>query len=407
MTESTAPSQSQLLFPLLETLRDLGSEAKPADVYPALADRLGVSEEERTRHVQTSAGSTRTFDRNVRWARQRAVLAGYVSAETRNVWALTEKGGEALLNAKPGIVLTVFETDNGVALWCESQSGMRLVEDGLVSLIVTSPPYVLAKKKAYASQFASSDHLEWLLKRAEQWKRVLADDGSLFLNLGCAWTPGKPTQDIYLHRLMVKLVDSLGFHLAQEIVWDNPSKMPAPAQWVTVERIRLKPSTESVFWLSKTPRPKADNRKVLREYSPAMKALLRRGGERGAERPSGYVLQPGAFSKDNGGAIASNLLSIANTDSNSSYLRYCRARGLPKHPARFPAELCEFAVKLTTDEGDVCLDDFGGSFQFAEVCERMNRRWISMEKSGCYIAGGVGRFTGVSSPHPSQWSRCE
>ena len=378
-------------------MRDLGAEAQPAQVYEVLAEKLSLSGEVRDHSVQTKAGSTRTFDRNVRWARQRAVLAGYISGATRNLWALTEDGDTVLRNARPGVVVTVFETDQGTALFCESQTGMGLVEEGLVNCIFTSPPYLLQKKKEYASQFASAEHVEWLFERAKEWKRVLASDGSLFLNLGPAWTPGLPTTDIYEKRLLIRLIDELGLHLAQEILWNNPAKLPAPAQWVCIDRVRLKPSIETVLWMSKTPHPKADNRRCLVPYSDSMRALLARGGERGAVRPSGYKLEPGAFSHDAGGAIASNLITIPNTGSRGPYHTWCEARNLPKHPARFPAGLVEFAMKLTTDEGDVCLDDFGGSLQFAEVCERAGRRWISMDKSLTYLEGGLGRFQDVPS----------
>ena len=67
------------------------------------------------------------------------------------------------------------------------------------------------------------------------------------------------------------------FHLAQECFWHNPAKMPVPAEWVTVRRVRIKDSVEYVWWFSKTPFPKADNRKVLKPYSDSMKNLLKNG----------------------------------------------------------------------------------------------------------------------------------
>lgn len=65
-----------------------------------------------------------------------------------------------------------------------------------------------------------------------------------------------------------------------------PARLPSPAQWVTVERIRVKDAFTRVWWMSSNPRPKADNRRVLREYSESMKKLLDTGKYNAGRRPS-------------------------------------------------------------------------------------------------------------------------
>lgn len=393
------PRQQDLFLPLLEVLRESQRPLSASEAYEAVAARLHVPDDVRQHEVETSAGSTRTFDRNVRWAQQRAKLAGYVASPGRNLWELTEEGSRTLQNAKPGVVVTVFETALGVALWAETQSAVSLVEDSLAKAIVTSPPYALVRKKDYANQHAGDEHADWLFERSKEWKRVLADDGSLFLNLGDVWNPGEPTMNLYQERLIIRMVDELGWHLCQKLFWHNPSKMPAPAEWVTIRRVRVTPAVEQVWWLSKTPHPTANNRNVLRPYSESMRRLIERGGETGALRPSGHALKAGAFAANNGGSIPHNILTFANTSSNDAYQRYCKAQGLPKHPARFPQELCEWLLRLSTEEGDVGIDDFGGSFTFAAACEKLNRRWISCEKSLAYIKGGWGRFVNQPGAH--------
>ena len=64
--------------------------------------------------------------------------------------------------------------------------------------------------------------------------------------------------------------------LCQQFVWNNPAKLPGPAQWVNIERIRLKDAYTHLWWMSTTDRPYADNRQVLTEYSESMKDLLTR-----------------------------------------------------------------------------------------------------------------------------------
>lgn len=106
--------------------------------------------------------------------------------------------------------------------------------------------------------------------------------------------------------------------------------------------------------------------------------------------------------KDDGGAIPSNLLQISNTESNSRYQKLCREAGLPIHPARFPAALPEFFVKFLTDEEDLVFDPFAGSNVTGEVCERLRRRWISVELREEYLAGSRFRFGNLPETKPAK-----
>jgi site-specific DNA-methyltransferase (cytosine-N4-specific) len=149
------------------------------------------------------------------------------------------------------------------------------------------------------------------------------------------------------------LCDDVGFHLAQECFWYNPAKLPSPAEWVNVRRVRVKDSVEYVWWFGKTPMPKADNRQVLADYSPDMRRLLERG-YRSKKRPSGHNITQKFV--DRGGSIPSNVLERGNNESNSGYIKLCESYGMKPHPARYPAALPEFYIKLLTDPGDLILD---------------------------------------------------
>ncbi len=185
------------------------------------------------------------------------------------------------------------------------------------------------------------------------------------------------------------LCDEIGFHLAQECFWYNPAKLPSPAEWVNVRRIRIKDSVEFIWWLSKIPEPKADNRKVLEDYSPDMVRLLRKG-YRAKERPSGHKIT-NKF-KDRGGSIPSNLIERGNNESNSEYIRLCGEFGFKPHPARFPAALPEFYMKFLTEPGDLVLDPFAGSNTTGAVAERLQRRWLAFEMEPRYVESSKLRF---------------
>ena len=141
---------------------------------------------------------------------------------------------------------------------------------------------------------------------ATEIKRILSADGSFVLNIGGSYNSGTPTKSIYHFKLLIALIEEVGFHLAQECFWYNPAKMPMPAEWVTVRRIRVRDSVEYVWWLSKTPWPKASNLAVLKEYSEDM-IRLNRNGVRGTVRPSGHVIRRSFDKIDAGGSIGTGV----------------------------------------------------------------------------------------------------
>ena len=258
-----------------------------------------------------------------------------------------------------------------------------------VDLIMTSPPFGLVRKKDYGNVEAN-EYVEWFKPFAAAFKRVLKESGSLVIDIGGAWNKGYPTRNLYHFKLLIMLCEEFGFHLAQDFYWWNPSKLPTPAEWVTVRRIRTKDAINTVWWLSPNPWPRACNRRVLQPYSPSMRDLLEKG-YKAKKRPSGHDISD-KFSINNGAAIPPNLIAIPNTESNSYYLRYCEEKGLKPHPARYPAELPEYFIRMLSDPGDLVIDPFAGSCVTGEVCERLNRKWACIELLRDYCEAALGRF---------------
>jgi site-specific DNA-methyltransferase (cytosine-N4-specific) len=238
------------------------------------------------------------------------------------------------------------------------------------------------------------------LEFGKEIQRVLAEDGSFILNIGGSYNKGAPTRSLYHFKLLIALVEEIGFHLAQECFWYNPAKMPMPAEWVTVRRIRIRDSVEYVWWLSKTPHPKASNRTVLKPYSKDMHRLNQRGLNH-TTRPSGHNIKPSFSDIDAGGSIPTNvveediptdMLKFGNNAANDPYTIRCKQANIRLHPARFPAALPEFFIKLLTEKGDLVVDPFAGSNTTGAVAEKLNRRWIAIENIESYLAASKFRF---------------
>jgi len=283
----------------------------------------------------------------------------------------------------------LYATDLGKMICGDSLAYMRKLDAGSVDLVATSPPYALHFKKEYGNA-DQSEYVRWFLPFAAEIKRVLKPDGSFVLNIGGSWTPGAPVRSLYHYRLLLALCDELQFNLCQEFFWYNPAKMPAPAEWVNVRRIRVKDSVEYIFWLSASEFPNADNSNVLREYSKDMTRLIARG-VKNTRRPSGHNITH-KFATDRGGSIPPNLIECGNNESNSEYIRQSKLLGQKVHPARFPAELPRFFIQFLTKPGDLVADPFAGSNTTGAVAEELGRRWLSIEKDATYAADSELRF---------------
>ena len=269
---------------------------------------------------------------------------------------------------------------------------MKSIPSEKVDLIVTSPPYALTFKKEYGN-VGADEYPDWFMPFAEEFHRILKEEGSLVINIGGSWRKGSPTRNLYQFTLLQKLTTK--FHFAQEFFWYNPAKLPSPAEWVNVRRIRVKDAVEYIWWLSKSEFPKADNRRVLQPYSDDMKYIIK-NGYRVKTRPSGHNIT-NKFQKDNEGAIPPNLLIIGNTDSSSRYIKECERNGIKPHPARFPKELPDFFIRFLTERGDIVMDPFAGSNVTGMVAELLKRRWIAIELAAEYLDGSKFRFDAVFS----------
>lgn len=265
---------------------------------------------------------------------------------------------------------------------------------GKVQLIFTSPPFPLNTKKRYGN-LQGEDYVEWLASLAPQLTELLTPDGSIAIEVGNAWEPRRPIMSTLALKSLLAFQEAGHLNLCQTFICNNPARLPSPAQWVTVERIRVKDSFTHIWWMAPSDRPKADNRRVLTEYGPGMRKLLASGEFNAGWRPSEHNISASGFLRDNGGAIPGSVLTFANTSSSDRYLRYCRQHNLQPHPARMPSGLAEFFVNLLTEPNDLVLDPFAGSNTTGATAERLGRRWISFEPIEDYVRGSEGRFDNV------------
>jgi DNA modification methylase len=296
----------------------------------------------------------------------------------------------------------LYETDLGEYFIGDSKNilksklGQKL--KGKVQLILTSPPFPLNKKKSYGN-LNGNEYKKWFSSLAKTFSDLLKDDGSIVIELGNSWEPKHPIQSLLHLESLLKFVNNprTNLRLCQEFICYNPARLPSPAQWVTVNRIRTVDSFTRLWWMAKSDYPKADNKKVLRPYSKDMKHRLDQEKFNAGKRPSEHNIDDKSFLKDNKGSIMhnvveleaidekrdprlpENIFSIANTTSNDFFSRKCREKGIKIHPARMPLPLASFFIEFLTEPGDIILDPFAGSNTTGICAEILGRKWVSIE----------------------------
>ena len=106
---------------------------------------------------------------------------------------------------------------------------MTQLPDDSVNLVITSPPFALQRQKEYGNA-DQDDYVEWLSNFARIIYRELKRDGSFVLDLGGAYQKGVPARSLYNFRIPIHFCDELGFYLAEDFYWFNPSKLPSPIE---------------------------------------------------------------------------------------------------------------------------------------------------------------------------------
>ena len=266
--------------------------------------------------------------------------------------------------ASAALPAPLYTTPLGAAYVGDALGLLRLLPAESIDLVLTSPPFALARPKAYGN-VEEEAYADWFLPFAREVRRVLRARGSFVVELGWAYQKGRPVRSLYHIKTVLRMCRELHFLLCQEFHWFNPAKLPTPVEWVARRRIRVKDAVSPLFWLAAVEDPKADWSRV----APP-----------GTARTAGQVGE------------ATNVLRIANTESNSWYLQCCRSLGISAHPARFPGQLPKFFIEGLTDPGDVVLDLFGGSNVTGYMAQQLGRRWAAFELSIAYLAASAFRF---------------
>ncbi|MBR4904230.1 MAG: site-specific DNA-methyltransferase [Selenomonadaceae bacterium] len=214
---------------------------------------------------------------------------------------------------------------------------IKKIPEKTITLIATDPPYNLNKDYGdYQDNLSFNEYLDFSRKWLTQAKRVLKDDGSIYLFMGVK----------YISYIYVILEQELKLHFNSWITWFYTQGIGKTKGF--------SPRHDDILFFTKHPKNYIFN---LDEVRVPQKFYRSINNMRGAN--PGNVWQ-------------------------FSHVHYCNGNRY-SHPTQKPEGIFERIILASSNEGDVILDPFVGSGTALRVCQQLNRNCIGVDINPYYI----------------------
>jgi DNA modification methylase len=264
-----------------------------------------------------------------------------------------------------------------------------------VQTIVTSPLYFglrdYGKEGQIGLEETPTDYVNALVDVFREAKRVLREDGTLWLNLGDTYAGralrGGGLRDKNLIGIPWRVAFALqadGWNLRQDIIWSKPNPMPEPVL------DRCTKAHEYIFLMSKSTKYFYDIDAIREPWKDNARDI-----QRAKDKHPGYQ---GKHSKGYGSAGSSTGQVIGDPDKgrNKRSVWSVTCHGFPgAHFATYPPELIRPCILAGSRPGDVVLDPFNGSGTTGYVALQEARRYLGIELNPEYVEIAVNRIKGL------------
>ena len=303
-----------------------------------------------------------------------------------------------------------FENDAGALHQGDVMNVLKSLPNQSAQCCVTSPPYYGLRDYGMEGQIGQEPTPEAFVERMvevfKEVRRVLRDDGTLWLNLGDSYNSTNgfvrnkgswhrkgrsggsddkkaiihneiKTKDLMMMPARVALaLQADGWWIRSDIAWCKKAPMP--------ESVTDRPTNawEHIFLLSKSERYYYDAEAVKVDQITPMD-----------RKPSQTFGAPNGKAEQVYGTKVSGDKWVPNGKTNLRNYWLLGPEPFPDaHFATFPIEIPRRAIKAGTRIGDTVLDPFMGSGTTAEVAQNLNRRWVGVELNPEYCDIAVKRI---------------
>jgi len=308
----------------------------------------------------------------------------------------------------PENILSLYHTDRfGEIYQGDCLEVMRGFETGSVNCGVTSPPYWGLRDYGVEGQYGlektPEEYVDTLVGIFREFRRVLKDDGTLWLNLGDSYVhtvrthktrskkqnsnagiKGLETSLRDFSRSKLKTKDLVGipwrvafalqadgWYLRQDIIWHKPNPMPESV------RDRCTKAHEYIFLLSKSPKYYYDHEAIKEKATSSLRKRTKKNGE---------------------GAVVSKMRGFDNNCGNTGIRNKRSVWTVPTKPFKgahfsaFPPDLISPCILAGCPENGVVMDMFFGSGTTGLTAKTHNRRFIGIELVEEYCRIAVNRI---------------
>ena len=278
---------------------------------------------------------------------------------------------------------------------------LKTLDDESVQCVVTSPPYWGLRDYGVDDQLGleatPEEFVENMVDVFREVKRVLRNDGTLWLNLGDTYCgtghkgehtdpkhkEGRNGRKIALNNKVAGLkskdligipwrvalaLQADGWYLRSDIIWNKPNPMPEPV------KDRPTKSHEYIFLLTKSAKYYYDH-----------EAIKEKGNQNRIGELGKAVRKRNHGGRNDGFTVASGTVGDGMTRNKRSVWRITTKPYSGAHFATFPEELPEVCIKAGTKKSDVVLDIFAGSGTTLRVASKLGRKGIGIELNPEYI----------------------
>jgi len=263
--------------------------------------------------------------------------------------------------------------------------GLAQMDDGSVQTCVTSPPYWGLRDYGVEGQIGlektPDEYVERMVTVFREVRRVLKDDGTLWLNLGDSYASLALASSAIKHKDIVGIpwrvafaLQADGWYLRQDIIWHKPNPMPESV------KDRCTKAHEYLFLLSKAKRYYFDSDAIREEFAD------KRKGNPGVYKAGlqNCIMPRGVHGKNVTGHGWNTDGSITGRNKRSVWTVATQPFS-EAHFATFPPKLIEPCILAGCPVGGTVLDPFCGSGTTGMVALRHGRRFIGIELNAEYV----------------------
>ena len=263
----------------------------------------------------------------------------------------------------------------------DSRTLLGTLPAGSVQCCVTSPPYYGLRDYGVAGQMGQesspAEYVVDMVALFREVRRVLADDGTLWLNLGDSY--GKDKQRLMIPARVALGLQTDGWVLRDEIIWHKPRTTPSPVKDRTVA------AHEMFYLLTKQPTYYFDYLAI--EEPSLYPGLVKKAGKAFRDL---VKIDPKAAAKRNNDTRE---ITVRDTKRKRSVWSVSPSPYNDAHFATFAPGLVEPCILAGSRPGDTVLDPFGGAGTTGLVADRLGRSAVLIELNPAYAALGQKRIT--------------